>query len=61
MEESNNNLIINYGIMLLVRILMVIYQKNIMYFFNHNQIVHLLFKGFETEDELELRKKISEL
>ena len=30
-------------------------------FFNHNQIVHLLFKGFETEDELELRKKLFEL
>ncbi|OTY77150.1 hypothetical protein BK749_10645 [Bacillus thuringiensis serovar vazensis] len=28
-------------------------------FFNHNHIVHLLFKGFETEDEL--RKKLSEL
>ncbi|PDZ44391.1 DUF4176 domain-containing protein [Bacillus wiedmannii] len=29
-------------------------------FFNHNQIIHLLFKGFETEDELELRSKLSE-
>ncbi|PRT08298.1 hypothetical protein C6356_08075 [Bacillus wiedmannii] len=29
-------------------------------FFNHNQIIHLLFKGFETEDELELRIKLSE-
>lgn len=60
MEESNNKLIINYGIMFLVHILMVIYQKNIMCFFNHNQIIHLLFKGFETEDELELRSKLSE-
>ena len=59
MEESNNKLIINYAIMFLVHILMVIYQKNIMCF-NHNQIIHLLFKGFETEDELELRSKLSE-
>ncbi|MDI6678677.1 DUF4176 domain-containing protein [Bacillus wiedmannii] len=29
-------------------------------FFDHNQIIHLLFKGFETEDELELRSKLSE-
>lgn len=29
-------------------------------FFNHNQIIHLLFKGFETEDELELRSKLSD-
>lgn len=29
-------------------------------FFNHNQIAHLLFKGFETEGELELRSKLSE-
>ncbi|MBC6976300.1 DUF4176 domain-containing protein [Bacillus sp. Xin] len=28
-------------------------------FFNHNQIAHLLFKGFETEGELELRDKLS--
>ncbi|MDI6678654.1 DUF4176 domain-containing protein [Bacillus wiedmannii] len=28
-------------------------------FFNHNQIIHLLFKGFETEDELELRSELS--
>jgi hypothetical protein len=36
-------------------------SKDYNVFFNHNQIASLLFKGFETVEELELRNKLLQI
>lgn len=44
--------------MLVVFILMVTFQKIIMFFFDHIQIEEILFTGYENEEELSLRKEL---